>query len=477
MVMEIGNELDTIDLQDQRLNDRSKRLLELLFADPTASINSACQGWTETQAAYRFFDNDNVQPKRILRAHQEATCVRIAQHPVVLIVQDTTELDYTNHPPTGAGPLNFKKQRGFLDHSHIAFTPVGLCLGVVDANIWARTDEGFGNSKKREYDPFETKETFRWLEGYRQACVIAQQVPQTQIISVADREGDIYEVFVEAEEQREAAADYVIRSGKPRSLPELDPEAGPSTYCKLAQEMNEAPLITVRQLDLPRTPQRKARMATLEVRAQQVGLKPPYRKHATLPKIDINVVLVREINPPADDEAIEWLLITSLPISTAEEVLLVVDYYTGRWPIEIFFRIFKTGCQVERIQLETSARLLPCLMLYKIIAWRVLYLTMLGRQCPELSCDVLFTDDEWKPVWKVTCEEPIPDSAPSLSTFLLLLGELGGHNGRTKDGSPGPQALWVGIRRMTDFATAWRAFGPDKHAKKPTKRKTKDTCV
>ena len=477
MVMDIGNELDMIDLGDQRLNDRSKKLLETFFADPAASINSACQGWAETQAAYRFFDNGIVCLEKILAPHQEATRARIAEYPVVLIAQDTTELDYSDHPPTGAGPLNSEKQRGFLNHSHIAFTPGGLCLGVVEVDIWARTDEGFGTAKERQYDPLETKEKFRWLEGYRHACQLQEQVPQTQIVSVADSEGDIYELFVEVEKQGTAAADYVIRAGKTRSLPELDPEAGPSTYRKLQQEMDKAPVITVRQLELPRTPKREAREATLEIRAQRVRLKPPYRKHMKLPEVEINVVLVRETNAPVDVDAVEWMLITTLPISTVNEVLLVVDYYTGRWPIEVFFRVYKTGCQVERIQLETSARLLPCLMLYKIVAWRVLYLTMLGRECPELPCDVLFTEDEWKPVWKITREEPIPKNAPNLSEFLLLLGQLGGHNGRTKDGAPGPQSLWVGIRRMTDFAMAWRAFGPEKHVTSPNNGKTRDTCV
>jgi hypothetical protein len=285
---------------------------------------------------------------------------------------------------------------------------------------------------------------------------------------VADREGDIYELFVEAQRLGTAAADFVIRAGKDRSLPELDPQGGPSTHLKMRQQLDEAPIVAVRELQLPRTPERQARTATLEIRARRVRLKAPYRKHAKLPQVEINVVLVRETNPPSGEEAIEWLLATSLPIDTPEQVLRVVDYYTGRWPIEVFFRVFKTGCQVERIQLETSTRLMRCLMLYKIVAWRVLYLTMLGRECPELPCDVLFTSDEWKPVWTITRkDEPIPATAPPLGEFLLLLASLGGHNGRRHDGPPGPQSLWVGIRRMTDFALAWKTFGPEHHAKQP----------
>ena len=466
---ELQAELETIQLGDKRLNDRARKLLESFYADPQASINAAAHGWKESIAAYRFFDNNNVKPDEILKPHQQATIERVRQHPVALIVQDTTELDFSDHPPEGAGPLTSEDRLGFLDHTQMAFTPEGLCLGTVDVKIWARSLEGFGQAKKRQYDPIETKETFRWIEFYRRACDVAQQTPDTQIISVADREGDIYELFVEAAGRGESAAEYVIRAGKNRSLPEKDPEAEGDAYCKLKPEVRKAPVLATRQLELPRTPKREARVATLEVRAKRIRLKAPFRKHVSLPEVEINVVLVREVDPPSEEDAIEWLLVTSLPIGTSEEVLRVVDYYTGRWPIEIFFRVLKTGCQVERIRLETAERLQRCLMLYQMVAWRVLYLTTLGRECPDLACDVLFTEDEWKPVWKICSEDPIPETAPRLDAFLLLLARLGGHNGRTRDGSPGPQSLWVGIRRMTDFALAWRAFGPENHSKSPTK--------
>ena len=472
--MEIGDELAGISMNDERLDKRAVQVLEALWADPQASINAASQGWAETRGAYRFFDNDKVRPELILQPHQQATLRRIAEQQVVLIAQDTTELDYSTHAPLGAGPLTSKNRLGFLDHSQVAFTPQGLCLGVVDVKVWARSEEGFGESKQRQHDPLESKETFRWLEGYRRACEVARQVPGTQIISVADREGDIYELFVEAESQAQAgpAADYVIRAGKNRSLPQQTADDD-ACYEKLRQAIEAAPRLAVRELELPATPNRAARTARLEIRAQRVTLKPPYRKHTTLPEMQVNVVLVKEIDAPADAEPVEWLLITSLPIDTLEQVLQVVDYYRARWPIEIFFRVFKSGCQVEKIQLETSERLLKCLMVYKIIAWRVMYLTMLGRHCPNLPCDVLFTADEWMSVWKITRDEPIPESPPDLATFLLLLGELGGHNGRHRDGPPGPQALWIGIRRMTDFALAWRAFGP----RRQKSHETNDTCV
>jgi hypothetical protein len=454
------DELKTIDLGDERLNKRAGVVLESLGRAPECSINAACDGWDETHAAYRFFDNDKVTPQKILQPHVAATHARIAREDVVLLVQDTTELDYSAHPPAGAGPLTSQERLGFLDHSHVAFTPQGLCLGVLASDVIVRDPETLGQSKQRQYDPLETKETFRWLQGFRRACELQQQVPQTQIISVADREGDLYEVYVEAQ-QHETPADFVIRSGKVRSLPERDEDAPGVTYRKLKQAVEAAEVVVLKDAHLPRTPQREARDVQLEMRARQVTLKPPHTK-SDQPPVSVDVVLVREVDPPDDGTGVEWLLVTSLPIDTPGEVLQVVEYYIARWPIEIYFRVLKTGCRVEEVQLETSERLLRCLMLYRIVAWRLMYLTYLGRECPDLSCDVMFAEHEWKSVWCVTQDEPLPDAPPPLDEFLLIVARLGGHNNRRHDGPPGPQSLWTGLRRLHDFATAWLAFGTSK---------------
>ena len=141
-------------------------------------------------------------------------------------------------------------------------------------------------------------------------------------------------------------------------------------------------------------------------------------------------------------------------------MLLVIDYYVARWTVEIYFRTLKTGCRVEDIQRETNHRLKNCLAFYKIIAWRVLYLTYLNRTCPTLPCTAVFDESEWKSVWRVVTKKPLPQTPPTLSAFLKLLTQLGGYNNRATEAPAGPQPIWVGLRRMTDFATAWLAFGP-----------------
>lgn len=135
-----------------------------------------------------------------------------------------------------------------------------------------------------------------------------------------------------------------------------------------------------------------------------------------------------------------------------------MDYYLARWTIEVYFKVLKSGCAVEEIRLETTHRLRNCLAFYKIVAWRVLYLTHLNRERPDLPCDAVFDEGEWQPVWQVVKQEPSPRKAPRLGEFMKLLAELGGYNNRATDPPPGPQVIWTGLRRMLDFAIAWQAF-------------------
>lgn len=227
MCASIGAELATINLGHKKLNKRSVKVLETLAAQPQASINAACQGWNETIAAYRLFDHAQVSPDKILAPHYDATRARIRAQPVVLIVQDTTELDFTAHPPRDARCLNRAERRGCYDHTSLAVTPEQVALGVVGQELFDRSAESLGNTHARKSLPIEEKESYRWLQGYRLACEIARDCPETRIVSVADCEADIYDIFV-AGQRQEHAADFLIRAKEDRATPERDVAAGPS---------------------------------------------------------------------------------------------------------------------------------------------------------------------------------------------------------------------------------------------------------
>jgi hypothetical protein len=457
MCQTIAAELEGIDLGDKRLNHRSKCLLQTLASNPQASINAACANWADTQAAYRFFDNDNVTPEDLLRPHTQATVRRAGQYPVVLDVQDTTELDYSSHPPQDAQCLDRPGRLGLYAHTRLAITPDKLILGVLSIDYFDRTPQSLGKTDQRATAPLQEKESRRWLTGYRLACSVAAQLPQTQIVSIADREGDIYDLFVEALQPTDKRADFIIRARLSRCTTQRDPQAGPAAYRKVRAVLEAAPLVTTRTLELPQTPKRAARTARLEIRALAVPVKPPHAR-SCLPAVTLNVVLAQEVDGPADGTDVDWLLLSSLPIATDEEVGAVIDYYVARWGAEIYFRTWKTGCKIEEIQLETLPRLKRCLALYAIVAWRVLYLTYSNRSVPESSCEEVFSEEEWQTLWRVQAQRPLPQKAPPLGEVMRLLSQLGGYNNRPSEPPAGPQPIWIGLRRLADFVRAWQAF-------------------
>ena len=147
-------------------------------------------------------------------------------------------------------------------------------------------------------------------------------------------------------------------------------------------------------------------------------------------------------------------MLTNLPVTTGDQVLEKLQWYLCRWQIEIFFRILKSGCKVEKLQLECTERLRPALAMYMIVAWRVLYLTYLGRECPDLPCELVFDTKEWQAIHLVSTQTRAPEQVPSLNTILRMIAGMGGFLVRKSDGEPGPQTIWIGLQRTRDFVLA-----------------------
>ena len=191
-------EMAGADLGDERLNRRLIRLLDRLSEAPSASIPSACQGWAEVQAAYRFLANDKVSWEGVLAPHWECTQARMRESSVVLCIQDTTELDFTSQPGIqGLGPLSYAAQHGMYVHPTLAVTGEGVALGVLDAWMWARDAAHHGQDKR--HWPLEARESMRWLEGYERVAELAATLPDTRLVYVADRECDIHQFMLRAE--------------------------------------------------------------------------------------------------------------------------------------------------------------------------------------------------------------------------------------------------------------------------------------
>lgn len=473
------DEMKTADLKDKRLNNRLREVLSQLGGRPTASIPAACGGHAEMTAAYRLFDNENATFEAILQPHIDATRQRIASHPVALLVQDTSEIDVTRpqQQVAGAGPLDGGSRWGALLHPLHAFTPDGTPLGTVHALTWVRDEADVSCASlsrgQRGAIPIEEKESQRWVDMLRRTCEEAQRCPSTQLVCLADSEADIYELLAEGTTQPHRA-DWIVRACQNRTLQRGN---GRETSEKhLREHVLTQPVLFTQPIHVRgrkakvncekrgRRQPRQSREAQMEVRAARVTLRPPWRADRKLPPVTVNVVLVREVDPPENDVPVEWLLLTSLPVDEIEQVRQVIQYYCVRWMIEVFFRVLKSGCRVEERRFEHIDRLMSCLAVYLIVAWRTLYVCRLGRGCPDISCQAVFDPAEWKSVWKVIHRTAPPVAPPSLGEMVRLVAQLGGYVNRKRSDPPGPQTIWIGMQRMHDFALCWQLFGPDARA-------------
>lgn len=476
----VMDEVKTVELHDKRLEARLRTVLSQLAGRPTASIPAACGGHAEMTAAYRLFDNEKATFNNILEAHADATRQRIAAQSVAILTQDTTEVDLTRPEQvvTGAGPLDGDSRVGALLHLLHAFTPDGTPLGTMRALAWTRDAQGVGcaslSRAERAATPIEEKESYRWVTTMQHARRVARDCRATTCVCVADSEADIYELFVEGMAEP-GGIEWIVRACQNRALSRENADEMDTAYVRehvLAQPVLFTHATKVRGREPKvgcetrgRRQARVSRTAEVAVRAARVALRPPYRPAGKLPAVMLNVVLVRESHPPSGEEPIEWLLLTSLPIGDLEQVRRVIQYYCTRWMIEVFFRVLKSGCRVEERRFETLDRLLTCLAVYLIVAWRVLYACRLGRSCPDLNCEAVFEPAEWKAVWKVVRRKDPPSDPPPLGEIVRLVAQLGGYVNRKRAAPPGPQTLWIGLQRAHDFAICWQLFGPEVHQK------------
>lgn len=488
----IEQEFGAVQLGDQRLNERLRRLLASKWEHPQRSLSAACHGRAEIEAASRFVDNPKATPDKILAPHRAAIVERILQggHRRVLLVQDTTECDFTTHKKLqGSGPLAGPERRGFFVHNLLVLVPEErVPLGLWHASVYAREDSPDGKSDPKQL-PIEQKESFRWLEGYREACALAGLVPACQVICLGDRESDIYELFVEHEQRRAQGlpvAELLVRSCKDRRLePEHPPEETSTTPAeaekpvghKILSRLAAAPVLGQVKFGVPealqrnkkvkgsRQPpvQRSARTVAQEVKAISTRFRPPYRHAAAggeMPPVELRVVEAREVAAPAGEEPLVWVLLTTLPVETFAQAGELLELYLCRWEIELLHRVLKSGCNVEEIQQRFDFRIATVITLYLIVAWRLLYLMRLGRACPELPCEVVFEESEWKAVVVVLKGRAALAQQPTLGEMVHMVGELGGYLRRKNDPHPGMKSMWIGFMRVADFARCWKAFGP-----------------
>jgi hypothetical protein len=468
-IADLSAELADCQFGDARLTKRARKLADALSQKPNVSIPAALQTKADIEACYRFFDNENVTPEKILQPHIERTYERIRQIDFVLLVQDTSDMDLTRpeQQVEGAGPMDSESRRGFFDHPMLAFDAGGVPLGIVGKKSWTRETVSKASkaekNKKRIQTPIEQKESYRWIEGLRWAERTAAACMETTCVCVGDSESDIYDVFAAASQSNQANLQLLVRAGQDRTTSERQDWA---VQVRKSEKIGEQTVrIRARKAKIgqgksARSRSRKGRIAELEIRKATVEICRPVHADRRLPAtITVNVVLCEEVNPPEGEDAISWMLVTTLPIETDEDVQRIIMAYCIRWQIEVFFRTLKSGCRIERRRFENLDRVLNCVAFYSVVAWRLMYVCYLGRECPEIDCEVIFEPSEWKSVYSILGLEFPVEGCPSLNDLVRAIARLGGFIDRPKN-HPGTQTLWIGLQRSYDLSNAWNTFGP-----------------
>ncbi len=445
------------DLPDERLNTRLGMILSALAAKPADSIPQAAQACSQAKAMYRFFANRRFGPDDLLQPVADATTDGLPGLTTLLAVQDSTSLNFSTLTTTqGLGPLNDSPHaRGLHLHTTLALRDDGVPLGILGQSYWARPPEK-RTAPQRRQRPIEDKESRKWLDGIEAAENALAALPDGQrprLIHLMDREGDIHEVL-----QRISASPHfaVIRAAQNRSVD--------GDVSKAYVTLETAPLLGTVTIDVPRVthqpqPHTPQRQATLELRAVVLTLTPDREKYPHREPVTWTLVEAREINAPAGAEPLHWRLWTNLPADTRAAVLLVLHYYGLRWRVEDFHLTLKSGCQIEKLELETAERLTKAAILYSAVAVRVIALRDLARVAPDAPCTTLLSECEWQALWvrfsqqKLTAHTP----PPNLKQAVLWIGRLGGHLGRKSDGMPGVRTLWRGLRDLSLLAAGLQA--------------------
>ena len=373
----------------------------------------------------------------------------MSQVPVVLAVQDTTEFNLSHLSATeGLGYGTGNNLRGFMMHSLLAVTPEGLPLGVLGMKTWVRADEEFGKGHQRKTRLIHEKESVKWLEGIEHLAALKARCADTRFVGVGDRESDLYELFVA---ERPAGVDWLIRAAWNRRA--RHPDGYLWEAVQATTPLGNTDLLVPARRNFPQ------RTARLTLRCATVRLRPPKARASRLPETAVFAIHAIEDAPAPGVEPLEWMLLSSVPTTSFDEALERLAWYARRWTIETWHRVLKSGCRIEARQFGTLERFVRATALFAVIAWRLLYATLLARAGPDLCCEVLLQPVEWKALYcRTHSTTQLPKHTPSLQQTVLWIAMLGGYLNRKHDLPPGPTVIWRGLLLLHEITKMYQLF-------------------
>lgn len=448
----LSSEVHDADLGDGRLSQRLGLLIDSLGDRPGESFPRALDD-AELEAAYRFFGNDKVTPEAILAPHFRQTARRAAARTDVLVVHDTTQFEFGGDSKReGLGRL-IRPGQGFFGHFAFATSADGNRepLGLLNVETLFRHSKAIPRGKRRAKD--NRGESARWRRSIEAA---EERLVGTRAIHVMDREADSYAILATL---HDAERSFVIRSFQDRVLADEETHLRDAARTAKRSFDREVPLSRRPVIEGPkgeRHPPRGFRIARLSFAAKSIEIprtKAPGVPASSSATLKLNVLYVWERKPPPKEPAVEWFLLTNLPIAEPEQIAFAVDCYRGRWTIEEYFKALKTGCQYEKRQLESAHSLLNALAVLAPVAWRLLLLRHLARHAPERPATDALTVKQIE-VLQAVAKRPVPKK-PTVQEAMLAVAGLGGHLPR--NGDPGWLVLGRGMHDLLLLELGWRA--------------------
>lgn len=450
-------------LGDNRLSKRLVQSAKLQADNPTVSFPAAVKGERALMKGYyRLLDQPDESAatmENILLPHREQTIRRMKDQKTVLCIQDGTDLNYDgNAECEGLGIIGSNqtgaKSLGLHLHSTLAVSDEGLPLGLLRAQCEAPKSRPKKDKRRPQDIPIEEKQTYSWILGMEDCEGIASDMPHTQVVQVMDREADIFELF-DRWRQGDRSTELLVRANHNRRTSE---ELRLFDGIRETDSVLEVELSIGRQSARPKKSkqkarsERKARTAVMALRYRQVKLQPPRHCQNKEP-VALWIIHMAEENPPDGVKPLEWFLLTTMELTSGEQAERMVGWYCLRWRIEDWHRVLKTGCRVEQLRNATADRLKRALAIYLVLAWRVMLMTLLGREAPELPPEVLFSDIEIEVLRAFADSRRDLKPPKTLRDCVHLVARMGGWQGVGPP--PGHQAIWVGYSQLRPMCAGY----------------------
>ncbi len=441
-------EFGTAKLGDKRRTARLVEVAQGIATSPQGTLPGSFSTIGELKAAYKLLSYPEVKREAIVAPHLKRTRDVLDQPGEYFLIEDTTYIDYTKHKAVeGLGPIGNGGGRGLVVHSTLCLqvaawnehTPNVDMLGLLDQQCWVRPPESHRSQETGKERLNRPRESQCWAR-----CLLEHNAPdQAKWTFIADRESDIYECF---ERCSNANTDFIIRAARPRALADCDQN--------IFETISQAPVRGQYQLHLRKRGNQQARTATITVRAARLSIRGPWRPRRKCEPLELNVIEAREENPPAGCNAIHWVLLTTWPIDTFEQIRKAIAAYATRWLIEEYHKALKTGTKIEDSELATAQRLMNLLGILSVVAVRLLRLKMAANAAPD---DPVIADDElsYAMISVLESKHLRPSEGWTNRTLLIAIAKLGGFLGRKGDGNPGWLTIWRGLQQLMLLAAGF----------------------